>query len=283
MADHIIALDDTSTDTSRKILENAGVTVISWPSTDTKVNMSARRNFLLQKGREAGGTHFIWLDADETFSANFVSNGRKKILSLTPGQKIKMRWIFLWKSNTEYITGNSDYAGLTKDFIVCNSPELSFENKVLSEGRTPGTDTSSITLPEEEGVVIHFQFAAWEANQLKQAWYRCIELVNRPNEARAINNMYAITRDSKNILLSQLPIEWLSHIPLPDPTKKSLWQDTAIRDLFAERGILFFEPLDIWHIPALREMFIVEIGREPRPLVDSRLKKIAKRIKRLFY
>ena len=29
----------------------------------------------------------------------------------------------------------------------------------------------------EKGAVLHYQFSNWEAFQLKQAWYRCSELI----------------------------------------------------------------------------------------------------------
>jgi len=36
---------------------------------------------------------------------------------------------------------------------------------------------------------------------------------------------------------------------------------------FDEYGIGFFEPLQIWHITLLRERFVAQVGREPRPAV----------------
>lgn len=265
IADKIIALDDSSTDDSKRILDEAGATVLLYDSSKEEiVNMGKRRQTLLEAGRKAGGTHFIWLDADETFSSSFVEQARKEILQLTPGQKLSLRWVHAWKDTTHYINDSQSAFGyIWKDFIVCDDSSQSFEEKFLSEARTPGSHDLLREIPEATGIVIHWQFSNWEAVQMKQALYRCTELVEGTRSARRINNTYSRTLDTKNLQIKILPTSWIEKIAIPSSEISSSHHREKIFCYFREYGLVFFEPLQIWHIPELRELFIKEVGREP--------------------
>jgi len=264
-ADEIIALDDNSTDNSVKILEEYGVKTITPPQSE-KINMSEKRNLLLKAGRESAGTHFIWLDADEIFSNDFIkNNGKEKILNLNPGEKLSIRWIHLWKSTKEYLDDKkSPFGYIWKDFIVCDNENLDFENKALSENRTPGNNSKMKKLKEKEGVVIHFQFSNWNKVQFKQAWYRCIELLELKKDPRKINNTYSVTLDRKNLNIEPVPEKWSKNVK-PHEETDAIWHFDAILNLFDKHGIQFFESLDIWHIKELKERFVKQTGREPIP------------------
>lgn len=265
IADEIIALNDASIDESADILKKAGVIVVESTSKE-KVNMSEKRRLLLQKGRDAGGTHFIWLDADELLSDSFMKKGRDIIASLRPAERLSMRWVTLWKDIRHERT-DPPWGNLYKDFIVCDDPSLFFEERILSEGRTPISELSkNIMLEPKEGVVLHLQGARWNAYQMKQAWYRCIEYTTMKKSARRINLAYRIT----------LNAPWVKTIPLPAEYACSGVQDIVFSDsdfhlkeiesLFEKYGIAYFEALDIWHIQKLRDQFIREVGHEPRPV-----------------
>ncbi len=264
IADEIIVLDDNSTDGSRQILVDNNIKIIDNPYINEKyVNMSKRRNLLLSEGRKAGGTHFIWLDADETFSANFILQAKGIINKLKPGEKLWLRWIHLWKSIDKYIDGTPPFGNIYKDFIVCDDGKISYPDQFLSEQRTPGTNENINKLSEKLGVVLHFQFVNWHQVQLKQAWYRCNELIKGERNAKRINNTYSITLDNPQAKLSPVPEEWVKDIFLPKETPKSNWHLEKILAWFTEYGIEFFEPLQIWHIPELHDEFIKQIGKEP--------------------
>lgn len=267
IADEIIAINDESTDNSKQILIDAGAFVYNNKEIVKSgwAEYSIRQN-LLKLGREHGGTHFICLDADEVLSANFLKNGRDIIAKLLPGQKIFFRWVNLWKNIKFYRDDSSPLSNIMKDFIFYDNKNSFHEYAFLGVGRTPGKSSieQSVYLKESDGVVIHFQFAAWKITQLKQAWYRCSELIKGERNAKRINNTYAITLDNPKIKLSPVPEEWLKDIILPNAMPEKSWHLEKILSWFDEYGIEKFEPLQIWHIQELHDEFLKRVGREPK-------------------
>ncbi len=264
IADEIIVLDDNSTDSTPSILKEHNITVIS-PLENNQVDMSAKRIELLEEGRKRGGTHFIWLDADESFNTEFLKNGRKRIEKLAKGQKLSLAWITLWKStNQERL--DSVWKENYKDVIVCDSPEYTFEKRTLSEGRTQGPNTDLTQVSKEEGVILHFQFTSFNDAQAKQAWYRCIELSEKKKSARRINHTYSIGLETPEVIVQNTPQEWFTDIEIPkQESNKASWYIKEIRKMFDAKGILFFEALDIWHIPELNNTFVSAHGHQPKP------------------
>ena len=276
LTDTIIALDDGSTDSSRKILEQYNAHIIHMPvETKNKFSMSLRRKRLLEEGRKFGGTHFIWLDADEAFTTPFITNAHEILSSLKPGQKLSMQWLALWKNPYVYKDDASVWSNNYKDFIVCDDPTQEFDDRVLSEARTPGPNNPEniITVPKEFGAVLHFQFVPWLRYQMKQAWYRCIELINAPKKAFNINQIYTITLDDPNTKVSLVPQDWLKDLPIPSQVTNipPAWHLQEIVRMFDQHTITFFEPLQIWHIEPLHNEFVKQVGRVPKPHIKPPL------------
>jgi hypothetical protein len=241
----------------------------------SNLNYSSWRQELLDWGRERGGTHFVWLDADEAFTSNFLPNFKKEILKLKPGQKLVMKWLCLWKSAYVERTDPCIWSNLYKDFIFCDDNVSMFGTTKLHEGRTPGENnaTTWVTLPEERGAVLHFQFVAFNRFQIKQVFQRCREYELGHGSARRINYRYLETLDTDNVTVSKIPNEWLTNISNLGTIEDSdiSWYNTEIINYFNKKGITFFEPLQIWHIKKYRDMFIQQIGREPRPKTYSKI------------
>lgn len=272
VVDDIIAIDDGSTDNSVKILEDAGVTVYSSEKLrNYKSGWSegSIRAELLKLGREAGGTHFLCLDADESVSNTFVTLFDQIVAQMNPGDKISMQWLALWKSYTQYRDDQTVWSNNWKDFFFMDRPDLKYNSKQhMHLGRTPVgpneiCQSNWLQLRSEHGTVLHYQFSAYNNFQLKQAWFRCSELIESPGTEAAINSKYSITLLDDNVKLTEMPEEWYIDIPTPkvvnfDPD----WKEEnfvrgdllpGIMKYFDEYGVKFFRGLDIWHIPQLKE------------------------------
>ena len=182
ICDEIIAVDDHSTDNSRQIMEDAGVIVKGYEDTEKLKGgwtCGLIRQHLFNYAREAGGTHFVCLDADETFTSNFVPIARDIMSQLEPGEKVHMQWLALWKSYTAYRDDHTVWSRNFKDFIVADHPDLDYSYNYMCEGRTIGPNNNDTlrTLEVEHGGVLHYQFACFNNFLLKQAWCQVGELV----------------------------------------------------------------------------------------------------------
>ena len=283
IVDEIIAIDDGSIDNSVKILEDAGAKVYSSEKLikfNSGWSEGSIRAELLKLGREAGGTHFVCLDADETFTNPLVENFQELLPQLQPGEKMSLQWLALWKSYSSYRHDTTVWSNNWKDFVVCDDPSLSYNhNQHMHVGRTPASvsdvnNESWRRLENEHGAVMHFQFSAYNNFQLKQCWLRCSELIQEPYNSQGINIKYSITLLEQNVGLEEMPKSWYDKIVLPkvenfDPE----WKDSSfvradllpgIYKYFEDYGVEFFENLNISHVPQLRNYFIKQTGRMPR-------------------
>ena len=121
---------------------------------------------------------------------------------------------------------------------------------------------------------MHFQFSAYNNFQLKQSWLRCSELIQAPNTESQINSKYSITMLDDNVGLANMPESWYNEIPLPDVVNfDDEWNERSfvradllpgIFKYFEDYGVEYFEKLNIWHIPQLRNYFIKQTARQPR-------------------
>ena len=219
-------------------------------------------------GREAGGTHFVCLDADESFSNNFAVLAKQILPQVKPGKKIAMQWLALWKSYTHYRHDSTVWSDNWKEFIFADDPSLSYNSEQhMHLGRTPVSpdesgDSNWLRIDQNIGTVLHFQFAAYNNFQLKQSWFRCSELIQAPGTEAAINAKYSITLLDDNVGLKEMPEVWYEGIPMPIVGYDPEWgeESFARKDLlpgimkyFDDYGVEYFKGLDIWHIPQLKE------------------------------
>lgn len=288
-ADEILCMDGGSTDTTKEYLVSQGVLIRD--QDQSNLNYSSWRNELLAWGRERGGTHFIWLDADECFTTNFLTTYRERFLSMRPGQKLTLQWLCLWKNAHEYRDDASVWSNLYKDFVFCDDGISTFENIKLHENRTPGLNIEEnlLRVPCNEGAVLHFQMAAFTRSQIKQVFQRCREYTMKTGSPQRINYKYAETLDVPTSKTKKVPDDWLSGLEGVDTINDTdmSWYNTAILNYFEKNGVEFYEPLQIWHIKKYHDIFIEKVGREPKaklyPSWIITLNAIKNKIKRKFY
>ncbi len=262
--DQIIVMDDGSTDNTIEVAKNYGAHIIK----NEKLNEvwwseEHIRNKMLEYGRGLGGTHFLCLDADEYPSETFIKNKKKLIEKLKPGEKLFLRWVSLWKSTKVYRDDNGPFGNLFKDFLVFDDGKINHSSvRDFYVGRTPGNGRT-VKVPVEQGCILHLQFIAWKRFQIKQASYLCSELVKYPGEHKRINYNYSLTKDDE-AKTKPVPEEWI-HEPIPESLADmdAGWYLDKIHGFFDKHGISYFEPLEIWHIPELKEKFVEKMNREP--------------------
>jgi glycosyltransferase involved in cell wall biosynthesis len=263
LVEQVIAIDDASDDNSAEILREAGVDVYSWEQEKMKYGWAELgiRQRLLELGRETGGTHFVVLDADETFTRPFLGIAHKVLERLEPGQRVRLQWLAMWKSTDHYRDDNSVWSNNFKDFVFRDDGKIEYPKIWMHTPRTPGPFSNNevdLVLNPKYGAVMHFQFSDWDRFQIKQSWLRMSEFV-RDGNAAAVNNKYAITLDDENTIVTPTPSEWTEGIVLPkasyhDDTINEFWRLKRIEEFFEEYGPDYFKQLNIWHVPHIKEL-----------------------------
>ena len=85
--------------------------------------------------------------------------------------------------------------------------------------------------------------------------------------AAAINEFYSQTLPARYVPTAPIPPAWLDDVTLPGTSvdAEPSWQQADILRWFDERGVAFFEPIEIWGVRMLRQEFRKRTGRDPRP------------------
>jgi glycosyl transferase family 2 len=273
--DAIIVSDQDSTDGSRDIYRRFPKVVVLENRRDSAVAglPQQARWRLLDAARQYDGHNLLWCtDADEltlpTFAQAFLA---RHCAELTPRRVIECRFYNLWKSETRYRDDLSPYGphwkpmGFVDDRLVDYPRDPSL--RPLHEPRMP-IEPDATALRAEDLPVLHLQWAVWNRNQLKQAWYRCIDLMAGRSTAVEVNEFYAVTLPEWYVHTVPLPERWARDVTMPpaaEADRGPSWHEADMVRWFDERGIEFFEPLEIWHVPSLRQEFRRRTGRNPDP------------------
>lgn len=258
--DGIVVLDDASTDNTPHILAKLkselpieliiSNTESAWLTGKETDNMQK----LLDAGRAVGGTHFVFMDADEIISSNCLSNNflRNIILSLKSGDKVGFRFLNLWRSANQYRSDSSPYGACNYRFIIfCDYPGASYKDSFLHGSRFPAPLPGKEYKLPDCYAVLHFQFVNWENLLVKQAWYRCLERVKNIQAPDRINQRYRGSKDENYLALSPVNPHWVSHYDNFDMSvydKPVAWRKKQVLEWFGLYGKDYFAELDIWDI-----------------------------------
>jgi len=259
ITDSIVILDDASDDDTAQIIKSlarsCNIEIIlrkkKWYRDEP-----GDKNKLLEAGRKIGGTHFIFIDADEMFTANCVKNNylRTKILRLKPGQKMHVYFYNLWRNTNCYRDDDSPWKPRYINCIFCDDGKCFYKNNGFIH--TPHIPTNligkTVKLKDPDYGLMHFQFVNWENLLIKQAWYRCLERIRYPEKAiNDINALYAPSKDETNLKVTQVPDDWFDHYNFIDSSvleKPEVWRKKQVLEWFAQYGKQQFVDLDIWDI-----------------------------------
>ena len=174
-----------------------------------------------------------------------------------------------WNGPTRYRTGLGQYTPYWKPVAIVDDRRVNYDRSrdlPLHEERVPISPDSPRV--RADGVtVLHLQWLLPNRSQMRQAWYRCREWIHGGRSAAAINDFYSITLPSSYVQTAPIPQGWLAGVTLPSTTidTEPSWQEAEIVGWFNDRGVEFFEPLEIWHVAALHAEFRRRVGRNPKP------------------
>lgn len=267
--DVVLVNDQNSEDGSREICRRFPKVVLI-ESSERLVCEEARWQ-LLDAARDYDGCNLLWCtDADELLSprlaTQFFESRRDE---LTPGTVVESLYYHLWNRADRYRTSGYPYAPYWKQLGLVDDRHMDYSraNRLpLHEPRVP-LDGAVGVLRATDLPVLHLQWLLSERNQMKQAWYRCREWLDGAKTAAAINAFYAVALPDPRIQTDVLPPAWVQDVTFPDLAvdREQSWQERDVLGWFNERTPEFFEPLEIWHVATLRELFRRHAGREPRP------------------
>jgi hypothetical protein len=272
--DVIIVSDQMSTDGSLDVYRRFPKVVVLESSSRTSavsgLPQQARWR-LLDAARNYDGNNLLWCtDADELTPPDLARAFLQgHAADLVPGRVLECRFYNLWNSMTKFRQDLSYYGPLWKPMGFVDNRRVDYPRagvRPLHEPRMP-IESDAHALKAESVPILHLQWALRRRNQLKQAWYRCIDFMDKRMTAVDVNSFYSITVPEWYVHTEAVPAEWLTSVTLPSPASDNepSWHEREILEWFDQRGVEFFEPLEIWHVPSLRREFRRRTGRYPRP------------------
>lgn len=250
--DAIVFLDDCSTDGTVQVVRDLSEACRVEKIIEKPVwhrDEPGDRNRLLAAGRELGGSHFVVIDADEAFTANFLDGDalRTRILSLKPREQLSLRWIHLWRSVDHYRIDAPVWSERYKRCIFCDDGSSEYQSKFIHTSRIPKMKGKRIKIEDSDLGLLHFQFVNWSNLELKQRWYRWLEKVRDPEKTvAAINNKYANSVDESGLVLADTPAAWFDGYTFFDRAVFDIpdnWRLVQMREWQQQYGEDYFDGL----------------------------------------
>jgi len=192
--DIIIVSDQNSDDGSREICRHFPKVVLL-ESAESRISTQVRWQ-LFDAARGYDGCNLMWCtDADELVAPaaarGFFAARRD---DLKPGTIVECMFVHPWHSPSRYREYHWGYAPQFKALAFVDDRRMDYDRSrpnSIHEPRVP-IDSARGVLRAGELHVLHLQWLLAGRTQMRQAWYRCRELLDgRP--ARAINEDYATT------------------------------------------------------------------------------------------
>jgi len=248
-ADHIIVLDQMSTDESPNIVSRyPKVKLVHYPS--GVYEEAERRKLLVEEARRIPGPRLIIsLDADEALTANFmISPEWQTVLKAPIGSVIHFQWVNVLNDMENYWTSPYDYGwGFMDD-------GSDFTGSLIHGPRIPNPPTAPIiTLRDVK--VLHYQFVDWDRQESKTRWYQCWERLNHPQRRsievyRQYHRAHIVAPEQ----IHPIPDHWLRGYREKGIDMTSIykigrsWWDQKVLDMIDKYGAAHFRHEDIWWV-----------------------------------
>ncbi len=204
-ADHIIVLDQHSTDLSLEIVKKYNKAILL--ENDDEYNEVSRQKRLLVEARKIDNKAIlIALDADEFLSGNFAEDpdwGRVK--NMGEGIVLQFPWDNLYKNSGKYWNASTG-----KPFGFADDGISEHGGSIIHNDRLPaGKNFKTFLLKNVH--VMHFMYTDWARMDSKHRWYQAWERINRPRSSLSIyreyHHMFAIKKNN----LVPIPAEWFDY------------------------------------------------------------------------
>lgn len=246
-ADHIIVLDQCSTDRSREIA--AGHSKVRLIADDhPEYDEPRRQRILLEAAREIPGRRIVMaLDADEALSAETLSSPTwAAAQEAPPGTVMRFRWANLLPGFERAWT---PLHHIPFGFVDDGQPH---DGPVIHNDRLPAKPEQPSILFDDH-FVLHYQYAAWNRMKSKQRWYQCWEHLHQPHKRpiqiyRQYHFMDAIPRD----LIRPVDSRWFERyetngIDMSTVSEQHWYPwDEDVLNWIVEYGPKPFARLDVW-------------------------------------
>lgn len=246
-ADYIVIADQHSDDNTRQVAEQfSNVFIVDNP--EREYHEGRRNAILINKAREITQEGiFVYLDADETLSANILDSPEWRVFCKEPpGTAGKFNWIVFWDSTWEYFGEGPHVFSFIDDGREVNSSE-----EIHSE-RGLGQVSFSRNFYFNEVVNLHFACVPKEAGLRKNNWYKVYYIVKGKNSYYRVNYSHKAYFSSGIKKLRPSKPHWLQGFTTRgiDVTSRVIddlyWFEIDILrwfKLFGEKKFFF---LDIW-------------------------------------
>ena len=212
--DVVIVNDQMSTDSTREICRRfPKVVLLETTSTGRQTRWpgspSRRGGGCSMPRASYDGNNLLWCtDADEltppTLARAFFEQHAEE---LAPGRVIECRFYNLWNSLDEVPQDLSVYGPRWKPMGFVDDRIVDYPRgavRPLHEPRMP-IEPGETALRAEALPVLHLQWTMWQRNQMKQAWYRCIDFMDKRMTAAEVNAFYSITLPESYVHTEDLP------------------------------------------------------------------------------
>lgn len=240
-ADHIVIVDQHSTDGSREIVSRfPKVTLVDNDSLDLDEN--CRDTILVNKARELVGTNGILfrIDADEIFTPNFDSEDWLSIRQSKAGTVWRFPWFQIYPGFKSFWQFYHTYGAFVDD-----GREFVPHGVIHARAMFSAASEDELKITQNIGV-LHFQFVDWKRMQSKHRYYQCFEHVTFPTKsAIEIFRIYHWMYDS-DLPLEAIPSDWIEDykklgVDIKDVSfENDYWWDKKIDAYFAEYSPEYF-------------------------------------------
>lgn len=264
LVDRLAVIDHASTDDTPVILNEMAAAhpgrITTGSFTGRHYNEAGLRQACLDLGREMGGTHFFWIDADEIVTANTLDTIRHTMGTLAPGQGLELPWIAMWESLDDHREDESVWTNNFKRFGFADHPEMSFSasrDGYDMHRHTPELADAPSLRPihtQTEGGVMHLQFANRRRLIAKHAWYKMSETVRFPGRKSPadIDAMYNQALSTQDLRRVRTPKHWWAgYVHLRDciDLNDAPWHEREVLRFWQDNPPGTFDGLELWGLP----------------------------------